>query len=104
MTYSPVFRYNISGRKPVEDPDRERHEYLQQYGRGSGKPVEHSQEIFLSETDSEDDLNPKSVLVTGKPGIGKTLFCQNLIRDWADNKLFQPEKMEKCLVLSLHTC
>ena len=36
-------------------------------------------------------MNPKSVLVTGKAGVGKTLYCQNLIRDWADNKLFQPQ-------------
>ena len=69
----------------------ERGEQLQQYSRGSGKPVEHSQEIFLSESDRNDDMNPKSVLVTGKAGIGKTLYCQNLIRDWADNKLFQPQ-------------
>ena len=79
------------GRKPVEDPDMERGEQLQQYSRGSGKPVEHSQDIFLSESDRNDDMNPKSVLVTGKAGIGKTLYCQNLIRDWADNKLFQPQ-------------
>ena len=69
----------------------ERGEQLQQYSRGSGKPVEHSQDIFLSESDRNDDMNPKSVLVTGKAGIGKTLYCQNLIRDWADNKLFQPQ-------------
>ena len=79
------------GRKPVEDLDMERGEQLQQYSRGSGKPVEHSKEIFLSESDRNDDMNPKSVLVTGKAGIGKTVFCQNLIRDWADNKLFQPQ-------------
>ena len=79
------------GRKPVEDLDMERGEQLQQYSLGSGKPVEHSQEIFLSESDRNDDMNPKSVLVTGKAGIGKTVFCQNLIRDWADNKLFQPQ-------------
>ena len=79
------------GRKPVEDLDMERGEQLQQYSLGSGKPVEHSQEIFLSESDRNDDMNPKSVLVTGKAGIGKTLYCQNLIRDWADNKLFQPQ-------------
>ena len=80
------------GRKPVEDLDMERgREQLQQYSRGSGKPVEHSQDIFLSESDRNDDMNPKSVLVTGKAGIGKTLYCQNLIRDWADNKLFQPQ-------------
>ena len=79
------------GRKPVEDLDMERGEQLQQFSLGSGKPVEHSQEIFLSESDRNDDMNPKSVLVTGKAGIGKTVYCQNLIRDWADNKLFQPQ-------------
>ena len=79
------------GRKPVEDLDMERGEQLQQYSRGSGKPVEHSQDIFLSESDRNDDMNPKSVLVIGKAGIGKTVYCQNLIRDWADNKLFQPQ-------------
>ena len=79
------------GRKPVEDLDMERGEQLQQYSLGSGKPVEHSQDIFLSESDRNDDMNPKSVLVTGKAGIGKTVYCQNLIRDWADNKLFQPQ-------------
>ena len=79
------------GRKPVEDLDRERGEQLQQYSRGSGKAVEHSQDIFLSESDRNDEMNPKSVIITGKAGIGKTVFCQNLIRDWADNKLFQPQ-------------
>ena len=79
------------GRKPVEDLDMERGEQLQQYSQGSGKAVEHSQDIFLSESDRNDDMNPKSVIITGKAGIGKTVFCQNLIRDWADNKLFQPQ-------------
>ena len=69
----------------------ERGEQLQQYSQGSGKAVEHSQDIFLSENDRNDDMNPKSVIITGKAGIGKTVFCQNLIRDWADNKLFQPQ-------------
>ena len=78
-------------RKPVEDLDMERGEQLQKYSKRSGKPVEHSQDIFLSESDRSDDMNPKSVLVTGKAGIGKTLYCQKIIRDWADNKLFQPQ-------------
>ena len=79
------------GRKPVEDLDMGRREQLQRYGQVKGKPVEHSQEIFLSESDRNDEMNPKSLIITGKAGIGKTVFCQNLIRDWADNKLFQPQ-------------
>ena len=63
------------GRKPVEDL----------HGQSSEKQIESCQEIFIS----TDGKHPKSVLVTGKAGIGKTLFCQKLIRDLADNKLFR---------------
>ena len=73
------------GRKPVEDLEVKRKERLRQYGQSSEKQIESSQEIFLS----TDGKHPKSVLVTGKAGIGKTLFRQKLIRDWADNKLFR---------------
>ena len=73
------------GRKPVEDPHVKRKKRLRQYGQISGKQIESSQEIFIP----TDGKRPKSVLVTGKAGIGKTIFCQKLIKDWADNKLFQ---------------
>ncbi|XP_022803640.1 NACHT, LRR and PYD domains-containing protein 12-like [Stylophora pistillata] len=75
------------GRKPVEDHDTGREAHLRQYGQVSGRPVKHCREIFIS-TDG-NEKNPQSVLLTGKAGIGKTLFCQKLIRDWADGKLFQ---------------
>ena len=39
--------------------------------------------------ESDDQDSPSSVLVTGKPGIGKTLFCQKVIRDWANSELCQ---------------
>ena len=73
------------GRKPVKDLDVKRKERLRQYGQISGKQIKSSQEIFIP----TDGKHPESVLVTGKAGIGKTLFCQKLIRDWADNKLFR---------------
>ena len=73
------------GRKPVKDHRVKRKKRLRQYGQISGKQIKSSQEIFIP----TDGKHPESVLVTGKAGIGKTLFCQKLIRDWADNKLFQ---------------
>jgi len=75
------------GRKPVEDEDdMERTERLCRYGQVSGTRVKQCQEIFLRVGD--DEKNPKSILLTGKAGIGKTVFCQKLIRDWADGQLF----------------
>ncbi|KAL9965327.1 hypothetical protein ACROYT_G029114 [Oculina patagonica] len=52
--------------------------------------VKNCDDIFVGSTDDKD--NPKyikSVLLIGKAGIGKTLFCRKLIRDWADDKLFK---------------
>ena len=75
------------GRKLVEDHGVKRKEHLRHYGQVSGKPVKHCQEIFMIPTDG-NVKHPESILVTGKAGIGKTLFCQKMIRDWADDKLF----------------
>ena len=81
------------GRKALFKKDvisTRREELLDYYGQVSGTQVKHCEEIFVCNTD--DEHNPKSILLTGKAGIGKTLFCQKLIRDWADNKLFQSQE------------
>ena len=80
------------GRKALHKKDMKstRRELLDYYGQVSGTRVKHCEEIFVCSTD--DEHNPKSILLTGKAGIGKTLFCQKLIRDWADNNLFQSQE------------
>ena len=60
---------------------------LEYYGKISGTPVKHCSEIFLGMIDDQESAN--SILVVGKAGIGKSLFCQKVIRDWANNKLLQ---------------
>ena len=74
------------GRKPIKDGDAERRAHLKQYGQVRGTRVKHCQELFIRTTEEKE--NPKSILVTEKAGIGKTLFCQKLFRDWANDKLF----------------
>ena len=34
------------------------------------------------------DAEHKNILVVGRPGIGKTLFCTKLLRDWASDSVF----------------
>ena len=34
-------------------------------------------------------MNVNSILVIGKAGIGRSLFCQKVIRDWANIELLQ---------------
>ena len=81
------------GRKPIKDRDVERREHLRQYGQVSATRVKHCQELFTRTPDEKE--NPKSILVTGKAGIGKTLFSQKLCRDWATDKLFlSPRNMQ----------
>ncbi|XP_066026765.1 NACHT, LRR and PYD domains-containing protein 12-like isoform X1 [Pocillopora verrucosa] len=45
----------------------------------------------------EDILNHenKNVLIVGRPGIGKTLCCTKLLRDWAFNKVFHESSDDK---------
>ena len=70
---------------------------LHYFGKVSGTPVKHCEEIFIGATN--DERSPKRILLTGKAGIGKTLFCQKLVRDWADNKLFQSQSHFKFVYL-----
>ena len=79
------------GRKAVEDDENaDRSDRLTRYGQVSGERIKQCSEIFIPTT--QDESNPRSILVTGKAGIGKTLFCQRLLRDWADNRLFKAQK------------
>ncbi|CAH3122482.1 unnamed protein product, partial [Porites lobata] len=41
--------------------------------------------------DIVDDQH-KNVLIVGRPGIGKTLFCTKFMRDWASDRLFDEAK------------
>ena len=66
-----------------------RSEQLHYFGQISGTRVEHCEEIFIGV--ANDGHRPKRILLTGKAGIGKTLLCQKLLRDWADDKLFQSQ-------------
>ena len=79
------------GRKALHKKDiiSTRRQFLDYYGQVSDTRVKSCEEIFICSTDREH--NPKSILLTGKAGIGKTLFCQKLLRDWADDKLFQSQ-------------
>ena len=72
------------GRKVLvrNDKTNTRSEKLEYYGKVIATPVEHCDKIFIEMSD--DHENPNSILVVGKAGIGKSLFCQKLIRDWAN--------------------
>ena len=81
------------GRKALHKKDMRssrRKELLDYYGQVSNTRVKSCEEIFICSTDRGH--NPKSILLTGKAGIGKTLLCQKLLRDWADDKLFQSQE------------
>lgn len=41
--------------------------------------------LFLPNEDTQD---PRKILVTGRPGVGKSLLCKKLSRDWSEGGLF----------------
>ena len=75
------------GRKALnkENMGLRRSDQLHSFGNLSGTRLEHCEEIFIDATN--DESSPKRILLTGKAGIGKTLFCQKFVRDWADDEL-----------------
>ncbi|KXJ05860.1 NACHT, LRR and PYD domains-containing protein 1 [Exaiptasia diaphana] len=46
---------------------------------------------FLARIQMRKKKNPKRIIVSGEPGIGKTLFSQKLVRDLAKNSISIPD-------------
>ena len=69
--------------------DCERHliydSYLKPESQNGSVAIKTRGELFLS---NEDTQNPRKILVVGRPGIGKSLLCQKLLRDWSKGDLF----------------
>ena len=51
-------------------------------GTGARRNLEFT-EIFQAHKECEE---PKKVLIEGKPGMGKTTYCNKLVYDWATKK------------------
>ena len=57
----------------------DREEQLKVYPRPKGNSPPITREDIV-------DVENKKVLIVGRPGIGKTLFCTKFLRDWASNR------------------
>ena len=71
-------------------PDRAKYDFSgnrQQQLKEYPKPKENFQPLKGPE-DIFAKLKKKKILFVGRPGIGKTMFCTKMIRDWAREKLF----------------
>ncbi len=71
----------IPNRAQYDFPE-DREERLEVYlmTRENFQPLKGPEDIF--------DAENKKILIVGRPGIGKTLFCTKFLRDWAAGKLF----------------
>ena len=60
-----------------------REEQLKEYPmpKENFQPLKGPEDIFT-------EPEKKKILIVGRPGIGKTMFCTKMIRDWAREKLF----------------
>lgn len=59
--------------------------YLKPESQLGSVAINKRSELFLSNIDAQ---KPKKILVVGRPGIGKSLLCQRLMRDWSRGELF----------------
>ena len=69
--------------------DCERHliydSYLKPESQHGSVVIKTRGELFLP---NEDSQNPRKILIVGRPGIGKSLLCQKILRDWSKEDLF----------------
>jgi len=63
--------------------------YLKPESQHGSVAIKTRGELFLS---NEDTQNPRKILIVGRPGIGKSLLCQKLLRDWSKGKLFHDHR------------
>ena len=78
-----------TGRVKHEFPDlSERHEIFDVYlkPQHGSVAINKVKELFLPNKDTQ---NPCKILVVGRPGIGKSLLCTKISRDWAKDDLLR---------------
>ena len=65
--------------------DMERHEKFDVYMKVPSTSIclENIKDLFYPNKDTKGNF-PRSILVIGRPGIGKTILTQKIIRDWAE--------------------
>ena len=69
------------------------------------KTLQNLQDLFdplnsASQESNPDEYGPRSILVEGHCGVGKTTLCMEMCVQWAEGHLFTPEEL--VLLLSLH--
>ena len=66
----------------------ERHEIFEIYLKPQcgSIAIKKLEELLLPNKDTKD---PRKILVVGRPGIGKSLICSKLSRDWSNGALFR---------------
>ena len=74
------------GRAEIYNFPTDRREQLQMY------PQPNPNKSEFNRPEDIIDAEHKNILVVGRPGIGKTLFCTKLLRDWASDKVFSNEQ------------
>ena len=65
--------------------------YLKPESQRGSVVVNTRAELFLPNVDAQ---NPRKILVVGRPGIGKSLLCERLLRDWSRGELFHDKKRQ----------
>ena len=55
--------------------------------------IDKPEALFVSNSEVGDTHDPRTILIQGRAGIGKTVLCMKLVRDWANSKFsLEPNK------------
>ena len=83
--YIDVVIHTERAKRPFSDELVERHEIYDVYTETPTNSIrlEKIKDIFQPNEDTENKP-PRSILAIGRPGIGKTVMAEKIIRDWAN--------------------
>ena len=83
--YIDVVIHTERAKRPFSDELVNRHEIYNVYTKTPNNSIrlEKIKDIFQPNKDTEN-AQPRSILAIGRPGIGKTVMTEKIIRDWAN--------------------
>ena len=83
--YIDVVIHTERAKRPFSDELVNRHEIYNVYTKTPNNSIrlEKIKDIFQPNKDTEN-TQPRSILAIGRPGIGKTVMTEKIIRDWAN--------------------
>ena len=95
ITLDDVFTNTViqHGRVEYDFRGKQRNDIIPIYPKHTNVVIDKPEALCVSNSEVGDTHDPRTILIQGRAGIGKTVLCMKLVRDWANSKFsLEPNK------------